>query len=175
MSTVLLCDNKQTISWLFRMSSDDSKKINQHNIDAILRSGLAGGFAGCAVSNLKFRFLVYMQETDVYDCHLKGKTVVAPLDRVKILFQTSNPDYKKYAGSCTPLFRPLPRVTANMIAGTSSFIDLAFVGNFYRNMERRIPCRETDLPAERSERLISGTFGDAVAYFPVCCYQVYGI
>ncbi|KAF7799472.1 hypothetical protein EIP86_010707 [Pleurotus ostreatoroseus] len=29
----------------------------------------------------------------------QAKTVVAPLDRVKILFQASNPDYSKYAGT----------------------------------------------------------------------------
>ncbi|KFA77888.1 hypothetical protein S40288_02512 [Stachybotrys chartarum IBT 40288] len=44
--------------------------------DYVWRSGVAGGFAGCA-----------------------GKTVVAPLDRVKILFQASNPQFAKYTGS----------------------------------------------------------------------------
>ncbi|CEJ58181.1 Putative Mitochondrial carrier protein [Penicillium brasilianum] len=50
------------------------------SVDYILRSGLAGGLAGCA-----------------------AKTIVAPLDRVKILFQASNPQYAKYSGSWTGL------------------------------------------------------------------------
>ncbi|KAJ3131844.1 hypothetical protein HK100_005937 [Physocladia obscura] len=41
----------------------------------ILRTLVAGGFAGCA-----------------------AKTVIAPMDRVKILFQTDNPRYIKYSG-----------------------------------------------------------------------------
>ncbi|WFD28673.1 coenzyme A transporter [Malassezia nana] len=49
----------------------------------IIRSGLAGGLAGCAVCT---RF-----------SH-QAKTAIAPLDRVKILFQASNPDYQKYSG-----------------------------------------------------------------------------
>lgn len=41
-----------------------------------MRSGVAGGLAACA-----------------------AKTVVAPLDRVKILFQANNPQFQKYTGS----------------------------------------------------------------------------
>ncbi|EFY98206.2 mitochondrial carrier protein LEU5 [Metarhizium robertsii ARSEF 23] len=44
--------------------------------DYVWRSGVAGGLAGCA-----------------------AKTIVAPLDRVKILFQASNPHFAKYTGS----------------------------------------------------------------------------
>ncbi|RHZ63073.1 coenzyme A transporter [Aspergillus thermomutatus] len=53
-----------------------SKEVDKRSLDYVLRSGLAGGLAGCA-----------------------AKTVVAPLDRVKILFQASNPQFAKYTGS----------------------------------------------------------------------------
>ncbi|KAL4968291.1 coenzyme A transporter [Aspergillus stella-maris] len=52
------------------------KEKNKRSFDYLLRSGFAGGVAGCA-----------------------AKTVVAPLDRVKILFQASNPQFAKYTGS----------------------------------------------------------------------------
>ncbi|MCJ1426433.1 hypothetical protein MMC29_004336, partial [Sticta canariensis] len=51
-------------------------KRNKQSLDYVLRTGLAGGLAGCA-----------------------AKTVVGPLDRVKILFQASNPQFAKYTGS----------------------------------------------------------------------------
>ncbi|OBZ66244.1 putative mitochondrial carrier C17H9.08 [Grifola frondosa] len=62
------------------MSSDVSS--NKQSLHYILRSGLAGGVAGCV-----------------------AKTVVAPLDRVKILFQASNQDFRQYAGTWSGAFR----------------------------------------------------------------------
>ncbi|KAE9408636.1 mitochondrial carrier [Gymnopus androsaceus JB14] len=64
------------------MSSDVSVKQDKRSLHYIIRSGLAGGVAGCL-----------------------AKTVVAPLDRVKILFQASNPDFQKYAGTWSGTFR----------------------------------------------------------------------
>ncbi|KAK0751124.1 mitochondrial carrier protein LEU5 [Schizothecium vesticola] len=49
---------------------------DRKSLDYIWRSGVAGGVAGCA-----------------------AKTMVAPLDRVKILFQAHNPQFIRYAGS----------------------------------------------------------------------------
>ncbi|KAF2636973.1 ADP,ATP carrier protein [Massarina eburnea CBS 473.64] len=51
------------------------RKVDKHSPEYLLKSGFAGGLAGCA-----------------------AKTVVGPLDRVKILLQTSNPTFAKYAG-----------------------------------------------------------------------------
>ncbi|KAN0115740.1 Mitochondrial carrier domain containing protein [Russula decolorans] len=76
------------------MSSDDSKI---KAADQVIRSGIAGGVAGCV-----------------------AKTVVAPLDRVKILFQASNPEYQKYAGTWRGAFR----------AGTQIYKDSGVLGLF---------------------------------------------
>ncbi|EJD07102.1 mitochondrial carrier [Fomitiporia mediterranea MF3/22] len=64
------------------MTSNVYVKEEQQGLRYIIRSGIAGGFAGCV-----------------------AKTVVAPLDRVKILFQTSNPDFQKYAGTWSGAYR----------------------------------------------------------------------
>ncbi|KAK5660243.1 hypothetical protein OQA88_12781 [Cercophora sp. LCS_1] len=49
---------------------------NKRSLDYVWRSGVAGGMAGSV-----------------------AKTIVAPLDRVKILFQAHNPHFVKYTGS----------------------------------------------------------------------------
>ncbi|KAH8696700.1 putative mitochondrial carrier protein [Talaromyces proteolyticus] len=56
------------------------KPVDKRSLEYVLRSGLAGGLAGCA-----------------------AKTAVAPLDRVKILFQASSPEFAKYSGSWSGL------------------------------------------------------------------------
>ncbi|KZF23176.1 mitochondrial carrier [Xylona heveae TC161] len=60
--------------------AQEGRKSDKRSLDYAMRSGLAGGLAGCA-----------------------AKTVVGPLDRVKILFQASNPQFMKYTGSWTGL------------------------------------------------------------------------
>ncbi|KAF2747399.1 ADP,ATP carrier protein [Sporormia fimetaria CBS 119925] len=55
-------------------------KVDKQSAEYLIKSGLAGGLAGCA-----------------------AKTVVGPLDRVKILFQTSQPNFAKYAGKWSGL------------------------------------------------------------------------
>lgn len=55
--------------------NQEKQTIDKQSWNYVLRSGLAGGLAGCA-----------------------AKTAVGPLDRVKILFQASNPQFAKYTG-----------------------------------------------------------------------------
>lgn len=64
--------------------------IDKQSFDYVLRSGVSGGIAGSA-----------------------AKTLIAPLDRVKILFQTSNPEFLKYRGKFSGLFRASKRIWSN--------------------------------------------------------------
>ncbi|KAF9482198.1 mitochondrial carrier [Pholiota conissans] len=68
-------------------SNAAAAKYDKQSLHYIVRSGLAGGVAGCV-----------------------AKTVVAPLDRVKILFQTSNPDFRMYAGTWSGAFQAGKRI-----------------------------------------------------------------
>ncbi|KAL9049779.1 MAG: hypothetical protein Q9162_007026 [Coniocarpon cinnabarinum] len=66
------------------------KRIDKQSPTYLLKSGIAGGLAGCA-----------------------AKTVVGPLDRVKILFQASNPQFQKYTGSWTGVATAMRDIYAN--------------------------------------------------------------
>lgn len=59
-----------------REAAGSTRKVDRKSYEYLVKSGIAGGIAGCA-----------------------AKTVVGPLDRVKILFQTQNPQFAKYTGS----------------------------------------------------------------------------
>ena len=65
-------------------SAEGNRKIPKQSWEYAARSGVAGGIAACA-----------------------AKTVVAPLDRVKILFQASNPQFQKYTGSWSGALRAI--------------------------------------------------------------------
>lgn len=68
-------------------SPTPKSKVETKSLQYVLRSGVAGGLAGCA-----------------------AKTLIAPLDRVKILFQTSNPEFRKYAGSWLGFYRAIKQI-----------------------------------------------------------------
>ncbi|KAF2471725.1 mitochondrial carrier protein LEU5 [Lindgomyces ingoldianus] len=67
-----------------KSSARSVERPNKHSFDYVIRSSVAGGIAGCV-----------------------AKTAVAPLDRVKILFQTANPQYSHHANTWMGLGRAL--------------------------------------------------------------------
>lgn len=91
---------------------DSSKTIkvydNSRKLDFILRNGLAGGIAGCAVSLTTFTTSIGSL-TGV----IQAKTVVAPLDRVRILFQTSHSQFVQYSAHWNGLFKAARVIKTN--------------------------------------------------------------
>jgi solute carrier family 25 protein 16 len=87
----------------FRTEATTAKrKIERQSWEYVVRSGTAGGIAACA-----------------------AKSVVAPLDRVKILFQASNPQFAKYTGSWAGVARATQDIykasgTAGLFRGHSA-------------------------------------------------------
>lgn len=65
----------------FAQHDQKRRRTEKQSWAYVSRSGLAGGVAGCV-----------------------AKTAIAPLDRVKILFQAQNPEYQKYSGKWTGVF-----------------------------------------------------------------------
>ncbi|EIW73412.1 hypothetical protein TREMEDRAFT_26011 [Tremella mesenterica DSM 1558] len=74
-----------TPTWWRR--SRERAKADRQSWDYIWSSGVAGGIAGCV-----------------------AKTAIAPLDRVKILFQTSNVEFRQYAGTHLGLIHAARRI-----------------------------------------------------------------
>ncbi|KAI5951981.1 LEU5 [Candida jiufengensis] len=89
-------NNNQNIPQSGLYSNDQSTPIESHRVldkqsfKYVILSGIAGGVAGCA-----------------------AKTLVAPLDRIKILFQTSNPEFLKYRGTFYGLIQAAKRIWSN--------------------------------------------------------------
>jgi solute carrier family 25 protein 16 len=73
-----------------------AKKMDKQSLEYNLKTSLAGGIAGCAVSSQPY---LNHPTTSILTQLPQAKTVVGPLDRVKILFQTRNPQFAKYTGS----------------------------------------------------------------------------
>lgn len=132
------------------MRSQRPGKLDKRSPEYILKSGFAGGMAGCA-----------------------AKTVVGPLDRVKILFQTSNPNFAKYTGKWSGVAIALRDIyytngLSGLFKGHSAtllrifpYAGIKFLA--YEQIRARvIPSRSQETPARR---FVSGSLAGMVSVF----------
>ncbi|KAF2139414.1 uncharacterized protein K452DRAFT_232626 [Aplosporella prunicola CBS 121167] len=130
-------------------------KTDKQSWEYIVKSGVAGGVAGCA-----------------------AKTVVGPLDRVKILFQASNPQFAKYTGSWFGLTHAMRDIYSHngmrgLFKGHSAtllrifpYAGIKFLA--YEQIRARIihsPAQETPV-----RRFVSGSLAGTVSVF--CTYPL---
>lgn len=118
--------------------------------DYVWRSGVAGGLAGCA-----------------------AKSVVAPLDRVKILFQASNPQFANYSGSSfgvATAIRDIYRAEGGLglfrghsatLLRISPYAGIKFLA-YEQIRALLIPTRDLETPARR---LLSGSLAGVTSVF----------
>jgi solute carrier family 25 protein 16 len=99
MSSTRQADSRPVLSSVIndtKIHTDDSTpfepkaSLDKSSAEYIIKTGIAGGLAGSS-----------------------AKTLIAPLDRIKILFQTSNPQYKKYSGSGFGLVKAAEQIYRN--------------------------------------------------------------
>ena len=79
-----------------KLNAKNTRQVDKNTLDYVLKSGFAGGVAGvCA------------------------KSLIAPLDRIKILFQTGNPHFLKYRGSMNGLLKAFHHIS--LVDGVRGF------------------------------------------------------
>lgn len=138
-----------------------------------LISGAAGGIAGELTLHLESKRGLGVDRLGAdCDCRLRSrhfvdktgclaKTSVAPLDRVKILFQTRSPDYQRYAGKYhTQLYH-----SATVLTWLESC----------RNLVRSLSSEQGYIRRDWSQRTFAGSFGNTLEDLSVCSYQIYGL
>jgi len=79
-----------------KLNAKNTRQVDKNTLDYVLKSGFAGGVAGvCA------------------------KSLIAPLDRIKILFQTGNPHFLKDRGSMNGLLKAFHHIS--LVDGVRGF------------------------------------------------------
>lgn len=135
--------------------ANSQRKIPKQSWEYVVRSGTAGGLAACA-----------------------AKTVVAPLDRVKILFQANNPQFQKYTGTWSGAFRAIGDIysangTRGLFRGHSATLLRIFPYGGIKFLAYEqvravvIPSRQQETPVRR---FAAGSLAGVVSVF--CTYPL---